>query len=212
VINLAHFLNQIREKVPLSKIVGQDVALKKKGREFVGNCPFHNEKTGSFFVNDDKGTYYCFGCGTSGNIFNYIMEKRGLQFMQAVELLAEIAGVKLPEKSEYGGRFENQQKILQKALEFFKTNLNSDVTQYCINRGINQELIEKFSIGYAPQDGDFLMNYLKKSGFEISDILRSGLFLQRDNRAICYFKDRLMFPVFNRQGWPIAFGGRVIKK
>ncbi|MDR0942005.1 MAG: DNA primase [Holosporales bacterium] len=211
-MKLEYALNQIREKVPLSRIVGQDVALRKKGREFVGNCPFHNEKTGSFFVSDEKGAYHCFGCGASGDVFSYVMEKRGLQFMQAVELLAGIAGVKLPEKAEYGNKFENQQKILQKALEFFKENLNDNIIQYCVGRGINRELIEKFSIGYAPFNGKPLMDYLKKSGFEVSDILSSGLFLQRDNKTICYFKERLIFPVFNKKGWPIAFGGRAVKK
>ena len=92
-------LNLMKERVSLSRIVRQDVVLQKKGREFVGHCPFHNEKTGSFFVNDDKGTFYCFGCGASGDIVEYLMRKRGIQFMQAVEILSEMSGIKIPEKS-----------------------------------------------------------------------------------------------------------------
>ena len=107
-------LGRIKEKVLLSQIVRQDLPLQKKGREYVGNCPFHNEKTGSFFVNDEKGTFHCFGCGASGDVFEYVMKKRGVQFIQAVESIAEIAGIRLPEKKEFNNDlYENQKKILE---------------------------------------------------------------------------------------------------
>lgn len=204
---------RIKEKIPLSQIVSKDVDLQKKGNEFVGNCPFHAEKTGSFFVNDNKGTYYCFGCGVSGDIFEYLMKKRGLQFIQAVEKLAEIAGVKLPEKSSQNYVSEEKIKILQKTLEFFKGKLKETpaALQYCKQREIDDELIEKFSIGYAPFDSEALMSFLKKT-FNIKDILACDLFTQKENRLVSKFRDRLMFPVFNKKGWPIAFGGRGIKK
>ncbi len=204
---------RIKEKIPLSQIVSKDVDLQKKGNEFVGNCPFHAEKTGSFFVNDNKGTYYCFGCGVSGDIFEYLMKKHGLQFIQAVEKLAEIAGVKLPEKSSQNYVSEEKIKILQKTLEFFKGKLKESpvALQYCKQREIDDELIEKFSIGYAPFDSEALLSFLKKT-FNIKDILACDLFTQKENRLVSKFRDRLMFPVFNKKGWPIAFGGRGIKK
>ena len=204
---------RIKEKIPLSQIVSRDVVLQKKGNEFVGNCPFHLEKTGSFFVNDNKGTYYCFGCGVSGDIFEYLIKKQGLQFIQAVEKLAEMAGVKLPEKHSQNHIAEEKIKILQKALEFFKETLRKTpaALQYCKEREIDSELIEKFSIGYAPSDSNALLSFLKKE-FNINNILASDLFSQKENRLVSKFRDRLMFPVFNKKGWPIAFGGRGIKK
>ena len=208
-------LNLMKERVSLSRIVRQDVVLQKKGREFVGHCPFHNEKTGSFFVNDDKGTFYCFGCGASGDIVEYLMRKRGIQFMQAVEILSEMSGIKMPEKAEYhADTFQNQQNILQKVMEFFKDNLklSGDATTYCQRRGINRELIDKFNIGYAPKDMYALLNSLKEAKFSYEEILNSGVFVEKDGKLIVRFRDRLMFPVFNKKGLPIAFGGRSIHK
>ena len=208
-------LNLMKERVSLSRIVRQDVVLQKKGREFVGHCPFHNEKTGSFFVNDDKGTFYCFGCGASGDIVEYLMRKRGIQFMQAVEILSEMSGIKIPEKAEYhADTFQNQQNILQKVMEFFKDSLklSGDATTYCKKRGITRDLIDRFSIGYAPKDMYTLLNFLKNAKFSYEDILNSGVFVEKDGKLIVRFRDRLMFPVFNKKGFTIAFGGRSIHK
>lgn len=213
---LNNILGRIKEKVLLSQIVRQDLPLQKKGREYVGNCPFHNEKTGSFFVNDDKGTFHCFGCGASGDVFEYVMKKRGVQFIQAVESIAEIAGIKLPEKKEFSSDlYENQRKILQKAAEYFKGNLpkNQIAMEYCKSREIDSEIIEKFSIGYAPINGDEFLSILKKNEFSESDIIASGLYIKKENGKLNpRFRDRIMFPVFDKKGWPIAFGGRGIQK
>lgn len=204
---------RIKEKILLSQIVSRDVVLKKKGSEFVGNCPFHTEKTGSFFVSDAKGSYYCFGCGASGDVFEYLMKKEGLQFIQAAEKLAELAGVKLPEKNTQNYISTEKVKVLQKALEFFKDELKKQpiALQYCNEREIDEESIERFSIGYAPFNGDLLLNYLKKH-FSIWDIIASDLFSKKENHLIAKFRDRIIFPVFNRKGWAIAFGGRGINK
>ncbi|MDR3031459.1 MAG: DNA primase [Holosporales bacterium] len=207
-------LNRIKEKIPLSKIVGQDVYLQKKGREFVGNCPFHHEKTGSFFVNDEKGTFYCFGCGISGDLIGYVIKKWGITFQQAIEKLAEQAGVKLPEKKVVSHEAEVNQKVLQKAVEFFKNTLNNDkiAKEYCKSRGITADVIEKFSIGYAPFNNDVLLKYLREFGFQDKNLISSGLFIKKDLGLSPRFRNRLMFPVFDRKGWPIAFGGRGIHK
>ncbi len=208
-------LSLMKERVDLSQVVRRDVALQKKGREFVGHCPFHNEKTGSFFVNDEKGTFYCFGCGASGDIIEYLTRKNGIQFMQAVEILSEISGIKLPEKVQYSNdSIHKQQNILLKIMEFFKNALpmNNDAVEYCKKRDLVQEIIDRFSIGYAPKDNTSLINYLKEATFSHDDILNSGVFLEKDGKLICRFRDRIMFPVFNKKGEPIAFGGRGIQK
>jgi DNA primase len=201
----------IKEKVPLSKIVGSDVVLRKQGREFVGQCPFHLEKTASFFVNDDKGTFYCFGCGASGDSIEYIVKRDKVTFMQAVEKLASIAGVRLPEKASYGNNFESHQKILQKAVEFFKASLcaSKRAMEYCEQRGIDHRMIDAFSIGYAEDRGSTsLLDCLRKIGFTDQDVSSSGLFVCSNRGFTERFRDRLMFPVFNKSGWPIAFGAR----
>jgi DNA primase len=208
-------IERIKERVQLSKIIEADVVLRKKGREFVGQCPFHSEKTASFFVNDDKGTFYCFGCGASGDSIEYLVRKNKITFMQAVERLSEISGIKLPEKTSYKNNFEIHQKILQKATEFFKCTLlsNKRALEYCEQRCIDRQIIETFSIGYAEGYGSRrLLEFLRKSGFIEPDILSSGLFVEKDSGLIERFRDRLMFPVFNRNGWPIAFGGRGISQ
>ena len=214
-LRLSSVLSLMKERVLLSQIVRHDVALQKKGREFVGHCPFHNEKTGSFFVNDDKGTFYCFGCGASGDVIEYLMRKRGIQFMQAVEVLSEISGIKIPEKIERNTDvLHSQRNVLQKIMEFFKENLrlSNEATTYCEARGITWDLIDKFSIGYAPKDMYSLLNYLKDAEFSYDDIANSGVFSEKDGKLICRFRDRIIFPVFNKSGHPIAFGGRGIQK
>jgi DNA primase len=206
-------LSRVKEKLLLSEIVGKDVTLRKSGREHVGHCPFHNEKTGSFFVNDDKGTFYCFGCGASGDIVTYLMKKRGLQFTQAIELLAEVAGIKIQESTNYSNDHKIQLNLMQKALEFFREHLRDEVAaKYCTSRGFDESCITQFAIGYAPRNIELLLSHLRASGFSVPDILQSGLFQQRSGRVSCYFRDRLIFPVFNKQGWPIAFGGRVLQQ
>ncbi|MDR1034497.1 MAG: DNA primase [Holosporales bacterium] len=207
----------IKSKLPLSRVVGIGVVLQKKGREFVGQCPFHLEKTGSFFVNDEKGTFYCFGCGAAGDIIDYVIRKDGIQFRQALEKLAEMAGVKLPEKIEHCPDFENRKKFLQKTVEYFKCNLlnNKRALKYCEDRGINRDLIERFSVGYSGFKQQFSFDYFKQYGFSDSDIAASGLFIQTNDdgtRVYPRFIDRIMFPVIDKNGWPIAFGGRSISE
>lgn len=207
-------LGKIKEKIPLSKIAGQDVHLQKKGREFVGNCPFHHEKTGSFFVNDEKGTFYCFGCGASGDLIEYYMKQHSVNFLQAIEKLAEMAGVKLPEKQDVQSHNENILNILQKASEFFKASLlkNSAAQEYCKSRMLSKEIIDRFSIGYAPFDNISLLDFLKKFAKSRDELLKSGLFIEKDSKLLPRFKNRLMFPILNQKGWVIAFGGRGIDK
>ncbi|GHT88997.1 DNA primase [Alphaproteobacteria bacterium] len=206
-------LRRIKEKVLLSAVVVRDVQLRKKGKEFIGNCPFHNEKTGSFFVNDEKGSFYCFGCGATGDLFSYVMKKDCLSFNQAVEKLAEMAGIKLPEKHRISHETERNQLILQKAIEFFQNNLrtNKVAKEYCVKRNITNEVIDKFSIGYAPNNNE-LLTYIRNCGFSNNELTASGLFVKNDFGTYQRFKNRIMFPVFDRNNQPIAFGGRAMQK
>jgi DNA primase len=207
-------IEAIKSKISLSKIVSVDIALKKRGREFSGQCPFHQEKTASFFVNDEKGTFYCFGCGVSGDMIDYIMKKDRIHFHQAVEKLANIAGIKLPEQTQYNGKLDNSKKLMQKAVEYFSNTLsiNHNAMTYCRKRGLDIETINKFSIGYSGNKQQFSPAYFRQLGFTDVEIESSGLFIIRNDNQKWYprFSDRIMFPIYNNSGWPIAFGGRGI--
>lgn len=202
-------LDNIKAKIILSEIIGRDIHLTKKGREFVGNCPFHLEKTGSFFVNDEKGKYYCFGCGAHGDIISYIMESKGYGFGQALEFLANEAGVRLPARKVLGQRDNSIQKIMEECMSFFQTQLEltSQAKEYCVKRGLDQKIIDDFKIGYCPQNSAHLFQSLVRKGFKITDIKKTGVF--QDNNT-SKFKGRLIFPVLNSNNRVIAFGGRTM--
>ena len=182
--DLRHIVELIRSRLLLSDIVGKDVRLKRNGDEFVGICPFHKEKTGSFFVNDKKCGYYCFGCGAKGDIVKYVMESKNLNFIQAVKELAEIAGIKV-EQVEINKHDNN----LEKYAEQFAVELlnNKNAIRYLFDRGVDMAMIKKFKIGYYPAN----MQYDTK-------ILSTG------------FNNRIIFPVFTKSGRIVGFGGRVI--
>ena len=203
VTDLKFTISKIKDSVALSSIIGRDIALQKKGKEFVGSCPFHHEKTASFFVNDQKGTFFCFGCKASGDMIEYLEKKKGITFEQAVERLAEITGIKLPQNNQSFVKDNGEQQILQKAVEFFTKSLKThdEAQEYCRKRGIDQNVLDEFMIGYAPKNMEQLYGDLKKLGFSAQTIAKTGL-----NK----FQDRIIFPILNRQGWPIAFGGRAV--
>lgn len=203
--------NQIKLNIRLSEVVGKDVALSRKGAEFVGCCPFHHEKTGSFYVNDEKGTYYCFGCGASGDVFEYIMSKKGVTFQQALESLASETGVSLPKFSP-NKNHSILKEILTKSAVFFADSLkkNSKAIEYCRKRNLSDEIIDRFMIGFAPNDNISLMKFLNNEGFKDSDILKSGIIKISENKMYCQFRNRIMFPVFEKGNAVIAFGGRAI--
>lgn len=209
--DLNTILSSIKSKIFLSEIIGKDVQLTKKGREFTGNCPFHLEKTGSFFVNDEKGKYYCFGCGAHGDIVSYVMESKGHNFRQALEFLALEAGVKLPEKETFQKKDNTVQKIMEKCVDFFQKQLKSTpkVGEYCQKRGLDQQTLENFKIGYCPRNISEFFQNLISSGFKFLDIMKTSVF--RD-KIRSNFSDRLIFPVFDVNNNVIAFGGRSMLK
>ncbi len=224
------FLEQIKERVSLSSIVSKHVVWDNKKsnqakRDFWAPCPFHSEKTASFHVDDNKAFYYCFGCHTKGNIFNFLKEKEGLSFQEAVKFLSEKAGLEYQlENSKNPKNIQLERKIsLQKELvklhqiasEFYNKNLVTTKGTIAINylkeRGISKTTIEEFKIGYAPKDGNALTKLFLEKGFSRDIIEKTGLCLLSEKNALFdRFRDRVMFPIYNKYSEIVAFGGRTI--
>ena len=215
----SQFLDELREKIPLSELIGRKVKLTHKGREFTGLCPFHKEKTPSFTVNDDKGFYHCFGCGAHGDIIHFLTESEKMPFLEAVEYLANMAGMKMPEFSPQQAQIQKQQSILfeimENACQFFQSHLFSDIgteaKNYLVRRGMSSDMAKRFRLGYAPT-GQSLLSHLTTKGFPIKECLSLGLIAK--NRTGTgyhdYFYDRVMFPVMNKRGRVIGFSGRML--
>ena len=213
------FLDELRDKVPLSDLIGRKVKLTHKGREHTGLCPFHKEKTPSFTVNDDKGFYHCFGCGAHGDQIKYLMESEKMPFIEAVEYLANMAGVKMPDPDpKAAARHERNSELLKMmecACRYFQANLFSAVgaeaRQYLIKRGMSSELAKRFRLGYA-STGSGLLAHLTANKFSVKDMQAMGLVApnKEGNGFHDYFYDRVMFPVMNRRGQVIGFSGRML--
>jgi DNA primase len=214
------FLEELKNKINLSDLVSKKVALKARGKDFVGLCPFHNEKTPSFTVNDIKGFYHCFGCSAHGDIFSFLMETEGLSFKEAIEKLATDNGIDLPklQKSEKGEEerkeIETLLMINEKACCFFESNLYKKFglsgLNYARKRGLEDRDLKKFRIGFAFDDFNMLRDFLKKEGFSEAEILEAGIAGGEKGKLYDKFRNRLMFPVIDKRGRVIAFTGRII--
>ncbi|MDA8729509.1 DNA primase [Alphaproteobacteria bacterium] len=212
------FIEDLRQRVPLSDVVGRRVKLIRKGRRHSGLCPFHSEKTPSFSVVDDDGFYHCFGCGVHGDAISFLREMDGLEFMEAVECLAEMAGLAVPRTVPQDPAASRQRKaaldILEETTLFFEAALRRDdgrdATRYLKQRGLDSAIVKTYRIGYSPRMG--LRAALKDKGFSDEDMLAAGVIRKsdRDGSLYDYFRDRVMFPIENRQGKVIAFGARAL--
>lgn len=212
------FIEDLRQRVPLSDIIGRRVKLTRKGRRFSGLCPFHAEKTPSFSVVDDDGFYHCFGCGVHGDAISFLREIDGLEFMEAVERLAEMAGLEVPRTTPIDPAASRQRKaaldILEETTLFFEAALSSaagrEAAQYLQQRSLDAATVKTYRLGYSPRAG--LRDALKARGFSDEDMLAAGVIRKsdRDNSLYDYFRDRVMFPIENRQGKVIAFGARAL--
>ena len=212
------FLDDVRDRLTLSEIVGRRVPLKRKGREWTACCPFHQEKTPSFFVNDEKSFYHCFGCGKHGDHIGFLMESDGLSFLEAVKELADQAGLKMPEMRPEDAEKAEARKSLSEIMElvtkFYEVSLRAPAGQgarsYLENRGIRAETVKKFRLGFAPQ-GE-LIPAMAQRGVEVAALVELGLLRQYEDRPnpVEVFRDRLMFPITDRQGKVVAFGGRLL--
>lgn len=214
------FLDEIRAGVPLADVVGKRVKLQRRGREWIGLCPFHTEKSPSFSVVEDKGFYHCFGCGAHGDVIGFVMRTESLSFPETVEKLAGEAGLALPVTSpEDRQRFEErsgQLKALEAACAWYEHQLRLGVggpaLDYLKGRGLSDETIARFRLGYAPDANDALKSALLKQGFKEREMLEAGLISQpEDGRpAYDFLRGRVIFPISDQRGRIIAFGGRTL--
>ena len=213
---------EVRHAADIVEVVGDYVKLKRSGRSWKGLCPFHDEKTPSFHVTPDLGIYKCFGCGESGDVFNFVMEMEGVGFVEALRTLADRFGVSLPkeEDPEFDEEHHLREGIyhaLRYAGVFFHRHLMEteeaeEARQYLAKRGYNRKIIRKYGLGYAPADGDKLYQTATDSGLNEQYLLEAGLVKpsQRGEGFYDTFRGRLMFPIFNPSGKVIAFAGRVL--
>lgn len=215
------FLDDLRDKLTLSDIIRGKVKLTQKGKEFTGLCPFHNEKTPSFTVNDDKGFYHCFGCGAHGDVIKFMMESEKMPFLEAVEYLAGKAGMSMPKPS--AAQIERDQKqfglteIMEAACQFYQDHLfglgGAAAREYLMSRGISGHVAKAFRLGYAPH-GSALTAHMQSKGYNLDDCVALGLVLRNQQRATThdYFYDRIMFPILDRRKRVIGFSGRIMGK
>ena len=215
-------LDDIRSRLLASQVVSRKVALKRAGREFRGLSPFKVEKSPSFYVNDQKGFYHCFASGEHGDIFTFVMKTEGLSFYEAVEQLAAEAGVPLPKPDARMAKQEDDRARLQNLLEasacWFEEHLQgpagAEARKYVAGRGLTPETIRRFRIGYAPASRHALQQYLTKLGFDVDEMIRSGMLIGGEDIKEPYdrFRHRIMFPINDLKDRPIAFGGRALEK
>jgi DNA primase len=216
------FLDELRARLTVSEVAGKRVKLRKQGREFIGLSPFNKEKTPSFTVNDQKGFYHDFSSGKHGDIFGFVMETEGVSFPEAVERLAQMAGVPLPKVSredvERDARRKTLHDVMELAAKFFAATLASKggakARGYLADRGIDAATQLKFRLGYAPPERFALKEHLGSHGIPVEDMVEAGLLVAGDNIPLPFdrFRDRVMFPITDPRGRVIAFGGRALEK
>lgn len=211
-------IERVRESNDIIDVISEYVPLKRSGKNYMGLCPFHKEKTPSFSVQQDKQIYHCFGCGEGGNVISFIMKYRNLGFVDAVKVLAERANIDIPENGSSDSREkislrEKIYEINREAARFFYINLrkNASAMNYFKNRGINEEIIKKFGLGYAVNSSNSLSNYLIEKKYTQDMLEKAGLIIKKSS-SVYYdrFRNRVMFPVIDVRGRIIGFGGRVL--
>ena len=216
------FLDELRARLPVSEVVGKRVKLRKAGREWKGLSPFNQEKTPSFFVNDQKMAWFDFSSGKNGSIFDFVMMTEGVTFPEAVERLAAQAGVPLPKVSAEDEVREQHRRslndVVELAAQFFQSSLASrdgaKARGYLADRGLDPATQLKFRIGYAPAERFALKEHLGGQGVSVEDMIEAGLLVSGDDIPVPYdrFRDRVMFPITDLRGRVIAFGGRALEK
>jgi DNA primase len=216
-------LDEVRNAVNIVSLVSEYVALKKRGRNHVARCPFHNEKTPSFNVSEEKQIFMCFGCGLGGDVFRFVMQIEHLSFPEAVRLIADRSGIRLPEVPDLSGTqptassMDALRKALTEAVAVYHRYLidsqeAKSALKYLQGRGVTSETIARFQLGYSPAGGDALLDALKKKGFSIQTLEECGLVKRSEdgNRFYDAFRERIMFPITDIQGRTVAFGARAM--
>ncbi len=213
-------IENIRLRTDIVQLISDYITLQKKGRNYVGYCPFHRESDPSFTVTPDKQIFYCFGCNAGGNVFKFIMLQQNLSFPEAVKMLGEKVGVAVPDGyspqvRERLHREEKAWKINAMAKDYFQSVLlqrpdAAVAREYVGSRGITADIIKDFGLGYAPASWDALINFMQGKGVNVSDLLKVGLVVNGDRRVYDRFRSRLIFPISDAHGRVVGFGGRVL--
>ncbi|WP_209123022.1 DNA primase [Alkalihalobacillus sp. BA299] len=213
-------IEEVRKSADIVEVINEYVQLKKQGRNYIGLCPFHGEKTPSFSVSPDKQLYHCFGCGAGGNVFSFLMELEGLSFIEAVAMLGKKTNIDIPNINRDKSK-SNDQSVIEAAHELamkfyhhilLKSDMGAIGLNYLEQRGFTKEMIKTFQLGFAPNHWDSLTSLLEKRGFNLKTIEKAGLLSVRefDGKLFDRFRNRVMFPIWDGQGNVIAFGGRII--
>ena len=210
-----NFIDELKLQINIVDVVGREVDLKKAGANYKGLCPFHSEKTPSFMVNEEKQIFNCFGCGQKGDVIKFVQEYYKLPFMEAVEKLCGEYGIKMPEKRHSAPKkdYSRYYEINARAARFFYNCLsvrNNKGLAYLRKRGLSNETITKFGLGYAPASGTALTDYLRSAGVTDDELLKLGLANKGSRGLYDKFRDRVIFPIINTQDKVIGFGGRAI--
>ena len=215
----ATFLDELVARNPIEEVVGSYVSLTRRGSNYFGLCPFHNEKTPSFSVAPDKQMYYCFGCGKGGGVINFIMERENLSYPDAVRHLAKRVGMEVPEDAGHRENYRRRERLYalcKEAARFFHEQFlapgGQAAREYAAKRGLSPACLTRFGIGYAPDGWRNLLEAMKAKGYEEQELLDAGLIVRKEQKGNAYdkFRNRLMFPIIDVRGNVIAFGGRVM--
>ena len=213
------FLDEIRARIGLGDVIARHVSLRRAGRELTGLCPFHNEKTPSFTVSEEKGFFHCFGCGAHGDVIGFVMRQDGLSFPEAVERLAGEAGLEVPqatpEEREAAKRAATHHEVMERACRFFEDELQgprgTNARSYLAGRGIDDETRARFRLGYAPDTRTALRNAVMDAEHPEALLVEAGLLIRPDDGTpYDRFRGRVIFPITDRRGRVIAFGGRIL--
>lgn len=211
------FLQELRLKTDVVDLISSYVSLKKRGNTYVGLCPFHNEKTPSFTVYENTQSFYCFGCGAGGDSVSFMRKIENLDYIDAVKVLAQRAGMQMPDDGYDDSLSKKRRTILEinrETARFYHNYMMSEQgkvgLQYFLNRGLSQKTIRHFGLGYAPNKWDELLKHLKSKGYNVSDMLAAGVVRKGEKGYYDYFRNRVMTPIIDVRGNFIAFGGRVL--
>jgi len=216
------FLDDLKHRFTLSDVVGRQVKLVRRGREHTGLCPFHSEKSPSFTVNDQKGFYHCFGCGAHGSVIDFVMNTQGMTFPETIEVLAGEVGVEVPKPSREQMEREKQRssatEVMEAVTSWFEAQLRAQIGasayDYIKKRGLTEATLKQFHLGYAPAGRTALKEAMQARGIHEDQLIETGMLIKPEDGSASYdrFRDRLMFPITDRQGRVIAFGGRALSK
>ncbi len=212
-------ITHIRESIDIVELISEYVTLKKIGENYKGLCPFHAEQTPSFVVNPKKGIFHCFGCQVGGNVFSFLIKKEGIEFTDAVKLLAKRAGISINIAAfQKSSEKEILYEIHDVTASFYQNLLWSregvPALEYLQRRGLSKETLKKFRIGYAPSEWRRLSDFLLAKTYPLERIRQTGLIVQKEGESLVYdrFRERIIFPIFDELSRPIGFGGRILKK